>query len=249
MHKQQGWPQAWEYCQAKLIQTLGRASQGVDWSWRLTRLQEKGYQATSETETTSEASYLGYKEKKNRTVAQCSKVLFSDESKFCISFGNQGLESGGRQERHRIQAAWIPVWSFWSQWWFGVPWCLLVLVHCVLSSPKSMQPSTRRFWSTLCFHLLTSFMEMLISFSSRTWHLPTLPKPLPSALLTIKLLCLIGQPTCLTWTPYGIYGIFSRERWETVDPTIQTSWRLNSASTVPQADCFHATSHWCWSLC
>ncbi len=33
MHKQQGWPQAWEYCQAKLIQTLGRASQGVDWSW------------------------------------------------------------------------------------------------------------------------------------------------------------------------------------------------------------------------
>ncbi|KAK3565088.1 hypothetical protein QTP86_033139 [Hemibagrus guttatus] len=30
------------------------------------------------------------KEKKNRTVAQWSKVLFSDESKFCISFGNQG---------------------------------------------------------------------------------------------------------------------------------------------------------------
>ncbi len=36
-----------------------------------------------------------------------------------------------------------------------------------LSSPKSMQPSTRRFYSTLCFHLLTSFMEMLLSFSSR----------------------------------------------------------------------------------
>ncbi len=29
-------------------------------------------------------------EKKNWTVAQCSKVLFSDESKFCISFGDQG---------------------------------------------------------------------------------------------------------------------------------------------------------------
>ncbi len=29
-------------------------------------------------------------EKKNWTVAQLSKVLFSDESKFCISFGNQG---------------------------------------------------------------------------------------------------------------------------------------------------------------
>ncbi len=47
-------------------------------------------------------------EKKNWTVAQCSKVLFLDKSKFCISFG------------------------------------------------------------TLCFHLLTSFMEMLISFTSRT---------------------------------------------------------------------------------
>ncbi len=85
------------------------------------------------------------KEKNNWTVAQWSKVLFSGESKFCISFVNQGLESGGRLERHRIQAAWSPVWSFQSHWWFGVSWRLLVLVHCVLSSPKSMQPSTRRF--------------------------------------------------------------------------------------------------------
>ncbi len=30
------------------------------------------------------------KEKNNGTVAQWSKVLFSDESKFCILFGNQG---------------------------------------------------------------------------------------------------------------------------------------------------------------
>ncbi len=90
MHKQQGWLQAWEYSQAKLIQTLGRASQGVDCikesrtASRVTtlrRLQEKGYQATSEPETTSEASYLAV-EKKNWTVAQWSKVLFSDESQF-----------------------------------------------------------------------------------------------------------------------------------------------------------------------
>ncbi len=54
------------------------------------------------------------KEKKNWTVAQWSKVLFSDESKFCISFGNQVPESGGRVERHRIHVAWGPVWSFQS---------------------------------------------------------------------------------------------------------------------------------------
>ncbi len=45
------------------------------------------------------------KEKNNWTVAQWSKVLFSDESKFCFSFGNQGLESGGRVERHRIHVS------------------------------------------------------------------------------------------------------------------------------------------------
>ncbi len=33
--------------------------------------------------------------------------------------------------------------------------------------------------------------------------------------------CLICQPTCLTWTSSGI---FSGERWETMDPKIQTSW-------------------------
>ncbi len=36
------------------------------------------------------------KEKNNWTVAQWSKVLFSDESKFCVSFGNQGLEEEWR---------------------------------------------------------------------------------------------------------------------------------------------------------
>ncbi len=52
-----------------------------------------------------------------------------------------------------------------------------------------------------CFLLLTSFMEMLISFSSRTWHLPTLPKVPKAGSVTMVLLCLIGQQTRLTWTP------------------------------------------------
>ncbi len=46
--------------------------------------------------------------------------------------------------------------------------------------------------------LLTSFMEMLISFSSRTWHLPTLPKVPKAGSMTMVLLCLIGQQTRLT---------------------------------------------------
>ncbi len=115
------------------------------------------------------------KEKKNWTVAQWSKVLFSDESKFCISFVNQGprvWRKGG--EAH--SPSWSPVLSFHSLWWFGVQCHLLVLVHCVCLRPTSLHPFTKRFWSTSCFLLLTSFLKMLISFSSRIWHLPTLPK-------------------------------------------------------------------------
>ncbi len=40
------------------------------------------------------------KEKKNWTVAQWSKVLFSDERKFCISFGNQGPRVWRKGEAH-----------------------------------------------------------------------------------------------------------------------------------------------------
>ena len=43
-------------------------------------------QATLEQETASEAA----KDKKDWTAAEWSKVMFSDESKFCMSFGNQG---------------------------------------------------------------------------------------------------------------------------------------------------------------
>ncbi len=57
VHKQQGWPQAWDYSQAKPIQTL---------------LKQKHRQ-----------KHLTWaKEKKNWIVAQVSKVLFSDESTF-----------------------------------------------------------------------------------------------------------------------------------------------------------------------
>ncbi len=116
------------------------------------------------------------KEKKNWTVAQWSKVLFSDESKFCILFGNQGprvWRKGG--EAHSPSCLKSSV-SFHSLWWFGVQCHLLVLVHCVFWKPTSLHPFTKKVWSTSCFLLLTSFSKMLISFSSRIWHLSTLSK-------------------------------------------------------------------------
>ncbi len=83
---------------------------------------------------------------------------------------------------------------------------------------------------TSCFHQLTRFMEMLSSFSGRT---------------------LAPRHSQHVWPEAHLdsMGFFSRERWETVDPTIKMSWRPKSASAESQSDHFHATAHWCWSLC
>ncbi len=73
------------------------------------------------------------------------KFMFSDESKFAFSFGNQGSQSLRREERHRIHVAWGSSVKFPRQWWFGVPCNLLVLVHCVFLRSKVTQPYTRKF--------------------------------------------------------------------------------------------------------
>ncbi len=105
-----------------------------------------------------------------------SKSCFQMRASFVFHLETKVLESGGRVEKLIAQVAWSPVLSFHSLWWFGVQCHLLVLVHCVFWKPTSLHPFTKTFWSTSCFLLLTSFLKMLISFSSRIWHLPTLPK-------------------------------------------------------------------------
>ncbi len=103
-------------------------------------------------------------------------AFFQMRAIFAFHLETKVLESGGRVEKLKAQVAWSPVWSFHSLWWFGVQCHLLVLVHCVFWKPTSLHPFTNTFWSTSCFLLLTSFLKMMISFSSRIWHLPTLPK-------------------------------------------------------------------------
>ncbi len=102
------------------------------------------------------------KEKKNWTVAQWSKVLFLGESKFCISFGNQGprvWRKGGEAHSPSCLKS-------------SVKFPPSVMIWCAMSSagvgPLSLHPFTKKLWSNSCFLLLTSFLKMLISFSSRT---------------------------------------------------------------------------------
>ncbi len=84
-------------------------------------------------------------EKNNWTVAQWSKVLFSDESQFWISFGNQGprvwRKSGEAQNPCCLKSSVkfpqsVMIWAAMSSASVG-PLCFL--------SPQSTQPSTRRF--------------------------------------------------------------------------------------------------------
>ncbi len=75
------------------------------------------------------------KDKKNWTVAQWSKSSFQMKVNVAFNLEIKVPESGGRVERHGIHVAWSPVWSFHSQWWFGLPCHLLVLVHWVFWSP------------------------------------------------------------------------------------------------------------------
>ncbi len=79
--------------------------------------------------------------KRNRTGLLLSgpKSSFQMKLLFVFNLEIKVPESGGREERHRIHVACSSVWSFHSQWWFGLPCHLLVLIHCVFWSPQSTQ--------------------------------------------------------------------------------------------------------------
>ncbi len=116
------------------------------------------------------------KEKKNWTVAQWSKVLFSDESKFCISFGNQGprvWRKGGEAHSPSCMKSSVKfpqsvmIWGAMSSAGVG-PLCFL--------KTNVTAPVPINFGALHASFCWPAFLKMLISFSSRIWHLPTLPK-------------------------------------------------------------------------
>lgn len=121
--------------------------------------------------------------------AELSKVLEIFEiikKRFCISFRNQGVKSGGRVQRHGICIVWsleVRVSVFWS--------------------PQSMQATARSE-----NFIRSSFMEMLIKFPSRTLSPPTMTKVPTSGSMTRILQCLTGQQSHLTWTQKKIDVLF-----------------------------------------
>ncbi len=125
------------------------------------------------------------------------KSSFQMKVNFAFHLEIRVPESGGREEMHRIHVAWVRCEVSTVSDDSGchvICWCWST-VFSEVHSQCSLLPGNFRAL------LLTSFMEKLISFSSRTWHLHTLPKVPKADSMTMVLLCLIGQQTPLTWTP------------------------------------------------
>ncbi len=114
------------------------------------------------------------KEKKSGLLISGPKSAFNLEIKV--------PESGGRVERHIIHVAWSPVWSFHSQWWFGLPCHLLLLVHCVFCLQSTvnaaiyqdilehfMLPSADKLYGDADFIFLQDFAPAHTAKGTKSW--------------------------------------------------------------------------------
>ncbi len=159
-----------------IIQEFGWTSQGMDWGWGQASRAPHTDVSRNLATVVVRGVLPGLRRRRTGLLPSGPKSSFQMRASFVFHLETKVLESGGRVEKLIAQVAWSPVLSFHSLWWSGVQCHLLVLVHCVFWKPTSLHPFTKTCWSTSSFLLLTSFLKMLISFSSRIWHLSTLPE-------------------------------------------------------------------------
>ncbi len=90
------------------------------------------------------------KEKNNWTVAQWSKVLFSDKSKFCFSFGNQGLEDwrGTESKLLEVQCEVSEVRD--DLGCRDVCWCWSIVLYQVQSQCSRLPGYFRTLYASIC---------------------------------------------------------------------------------------------------
>ncbi len=173
------------------------------------------------------------KEKKNWTFAQWSKVLFSDERKFCISFGNQGprvWRKGGEAHSPSCLKSSVKfpqsvmIWGAMSSADVG-PLCFFENQH---------HPFTNKFRTTYADQLFKN-ADFIFQQDLASAHTA---KSTKSWLNDHGVVCLTGQQTHQTWSPSRIYGVLSRGKWETreqkiadeLKATVKETW----SSTPPQ---------------
>ncbi len=91
-------------------------------------------------------------EKKNWTVAVglLSKVLFSDKSKFCISFGNQGLESESKLLEVQCKVSEVSDDLGCSD----ICWCWSTVFYQVQSQCSRLPGDFRALYASICWQAL-----------------------------------------------------------------------------------------------
>ncbi len=177
------------------------------------------------------------KQKKNWTVAQWSKVLFSDESKFCILFGNQGprvWRKGGEahspsylKSRVKFPQS-VMIWGALSSAGVG-PLCFL---KTKVTAPVYQE--------TLEHFMLPSADQLFKDGFDTCPHCQKHQK-------LVKWPCVV----VLDWPANSpdlnsreSYGVLSRVKWETRDQKMQMSWRpLSKKPGLP----YHLSSATNWS--
>ncbi len=138
--------------------------------------------------------------------------------------------SWSRVEKLKAQVAWSPVLSFHSLVMIWAAMSSAAVWSIVFLKPTSLHPFTKKCWSTSCFLLLTSFLKVLISFSSRIEYLPHCQKHQK----------LVKWPWCWWWLasnspdliPWRIYGVLSRGKMRDKRPknadelkgTVKETW-------------------------
>ncbi len=180
------------------------------------------------------------------------KSSFPMRASFVFHLETKVLESGGRMEKLITQVSWSPVLSFHSLWGFGVQCHLLVLVHCVFWKPTSLHPFTKKFCSTSCFLLLTSFLKLC------WFHVPAGFGTCPHCQKHQKL---VKWPWCwCAWLASKLtrpephresvgYCQEENEKQETkkcrwAEGHCQRNLGFYTTSAVPQTDHTHATLNW-----
>ncbi len=95
------------------------------------------------------------KEKKNWTVAQCSKVLFSDKSTFCFSFGYWGLEDDRSATESKLLEVQCEVSEVSDD--LGcrdVWWCWSIVFYQVQSQCSRLPGDFRALYASICWQAL-----------------------------------------------------------------------------------------------
>ncbi len=173
------------------------------------------------------------KGKKNWTVAQWSKVLFSDESKFCISFGNQGprvWRKGG--EAHSpsyikssvkfTQSVMIAM-SFSDDclWW--LPCHLLVLGHSVFLKTNITAPA----YQDILEHFMLPSADQLFKDADFIFQQDLAPAH-------------TAKSTKSWLNDHGVCVL----DWPWAEGHCQRILGFHTTSAVPQTDHLHATLNW-----